>query len=84
MSSIKINANTKLNQVNRKIISSLLVNNYDLLSTVYARIYTCDNNTKTWFFSGLEGALTLVIDYHRKAGRGFFFLNKKKKKKIKK
>jgi hypothetical protein len=64
----------KLNPVKRKIISSLLINNYDVMALVFARVYTSGiNGSKTWLYSGLEGGLALVIDYHRRAGRFILF-----------
>jgi hypothetical protein len=63
----------RLNTVKRKLITSLLINNYELLGLVFARVYTSELNTKTWLYSGLEGGLALVIDYHRRTGRFLLF-----------
>jgi hypothetical protein len=64
----------KLNLVKQKIISSLLLSNYDLISMVFARIYTANaHNNSSWLYTELEGALCLVIDYARKSARFLMF-----------
>lgn len=66
-------SNIKLNIAKRKIISSLLVNNYELISICFCKLYTAGANNKSWLYTGLEGGLTLVIDYRRKTARFLLF-----------
>ena len=63
----------KLNIVKQKIITSLLLNNYELLNLAFCRIYTSGITNKQWLYSGLEGGLSLVIDYRRKSARFLLF-----------
>lgn len=66
-------SNIKLNIAKRKIIASLLLNNYELVSICFCKLYTAGAVSKTWLYSGLEGGLTLVIDYRRKTARFILF-----------
>jgi len=66
-------SNIKLNIAKRKIISSLLLNNYDLISICFCKLYTAGAHNKSWLYTGLEGGLTLVIDYRRKTARFLLF-----------
>ena len=70
-----INESTnKLNFVKQKIISSLLMSNYDLISICFARVYTASAyNNPSWLYTELEGALCLVVDYSRKSARFLMF-----------
>ena len=64
----------KLNTVKQKIISSLLVSNYELINLCFARIYTANAyNNPTWLYTELEGGLCLVVDYARKSARFLMF-----------
>ncbi len=66
-------SNIKLNIAKRKIITSLLLNNYELISICFCKLYTAGKNNKSWLYTGLEGGLTLVIDYRRKTARFLLF-----------
>ena len=66
-------SNIKLNTAKRKIISSLLINNYELISICFTKLYTAGATNKQWLYTGLEGGLTLVIDYRRKTARFLLF-----------
>ena len=52
--------------VQKKIISTLLYGNFDIMSIYYGRIYTCGKDSKFWLYSGLEGALVFCIDVRAK------------------
>ena len=59
--------------VQKKIITSILYGNYDIMSIYYARIYTCGKDSKFWLYSGLEGALIFCIEVRAKTLRFLLF-----------
>ena len=59
--------------VQKKIITSLLYGNYDILCIYYGRIYTCGKDSKFWLYSGLEGALVFCIEARAKILRFLLF-----------
>lgn len=73
MSTLPNESSLKLTLVKQKIISSLLIYNYELISMCFAKIYSASAHSKTWLYTELEGGLTLVIDYARKSARFLLF-----------
>ena len=59
--------------VQKKIITSILYGNYDIMSIYYGRIYTCAKDSKFWLYSGLEGALVYCIEVRAKTLRFLLF-----------
>ena len=59
--------------VQKKIITSILYLNYDIMSIYYGRIYTCGKDSKFWLYSGLEGALVYCIEVRAKTLRFLLF-----------
>lgn len=59
--------------IQKKIIKSLLYGNYDIIKIIFARIYTFGNESKSWLYSGLEGALVFCIEARLKVSRFLLF-----------
>ena len=59
--------------IQKKIINSLLFGNYDIIKIIFARIYTFGNDSKSWLYSGLEGALVFCIEARLKVARFLLF-----------
>ena len=55
------------------VIKSLLHGNYDIIKIIFARIYTFGNESKSWLYSGLEGALVFCIAARLKVARFLLF-----------
>jgi len=59
--------NSKIELTTKRRIVAYLGKNRDLILMVKAKIYSSDKNADHWVFSGLQGILCFVTDYHAKS-----------------
>ena len=63
----------KISLVKKSIIKSLLYPTHDLMATCFGRLYTCGINATAWLYSGVEGALCIVLDIKQKTCKFIIF-----------